>query len=392
MRFDVLRQTDGPSGDSGHSRPRVAMLAPYVPYPSFGDACSRKGGVERYVTEIAQHMNGNGYEIVLVTPCDGGNGAHRSSDPSVVHIPRLGMFFSTPVFSPHHLLRCVSDFDIVHTQGTFPILSDFSPLLAKLKRVPSVITYHFDPSPPGACGEVIARLYKLTLAKFIRQHDRFIFATKSYRDNARLFDGIAEDRVRYVPYGVDTDYFVPDTTVPVKDRFLFVGRFVPYKAIPILLKAMALVNKELPNHELCLVGGGPLEKSIREMAKRLGVNARFVGQVSDDQLRSFYRSSIATVLSSHDKQEAYGLVLTESLSCGTPVVAADIPGVREAAMNGGKLVEPKSSESLASAMIEAAESVPSPSEKMRLHSRMESAYSWRTTAKSTASVYDELLA
>ena len=376
---------------SDHSLSRVAMLAPYVPYPAFGDASSRKGGVERYVTELARNMNGNGYEVVLIAPRDGGNGPLSHCESSVRYLPRMGMFFSTPVFSPHHLLRSVQDFDIVHTQGTFPILSDFCPLLSKLKQLPSVITYHFEPSPPGSCGDIVGRIYGLTLARFMRQHDRFIFSTKSYRENARLFDGVAENRVRYVPLGVDTDHFVPDLSVPVENKFLFVGRFVPYKAIPILLRAMAIVNEELPDHELCLVGDGPLEQSMREMAKRLDVNAKFVGKVSDEQLLDYYRSSIATVLSSYDKQEAYGLVLAESLSCGTPVIASDIPGVREAASNGGVLVKPQSPESLASAMMEAAESTPSSSERLRLHRYMDAMHSWRSVAEKTAAVYDELV-
>lgn len=375
------------------SRPRVAILAPYVSYPTFGDASSRKGGVERYVTELARQLSALGFRTTLIAPLDGDKGA-KSTD-LVTYIPRTGMFFSTPVFNPLHLAKAVRGFDLLHTQGTFPLISDLNPILAKLQGAPSVITYHFEPSPPGSFGDGIARAYAATLAKIIRRHDRIIFSSRSYRDSASLFEREQneelEDRIRYVPMGVDTDFFVPDASVPVEDRFLFVGRFVPYKDLPLLMRAMAIVNKELPDHELCAVGTGPLESEIKAMAKKLDINVVFKGKVGDEELRRLYQSAIATVLASHDHQEAFGMVLAESMSCGTPVIAADIPGVGDVASVGGTVVQPRSEQALAEAMIAAAEGKTSPSQRQGLHEKIENTYSWKKVAERTAEVYRELI-
>ncbi|MGB2581321.1 MAG: glycosyltransferase [Thermoplasmata archaeon] len=110
-----------------------------------------------------------------------------------------------------------------------------------------------------------------------------------------------------------------------------------------------------------------------------------------DHLLRLYRSSLATVLSSHDSQEAFGMVLLESMSCGTRVIAADIPGVREVASVGGTVVEPNSESALADAMIESAETSVSNAEMGELHRRIDEAYSWNSVAAMTSSVYRELL-
>ena len=342
------------------------------------------------MTALASELAALGVDVTVVAPADK-PGTYQVDGYRLKHFRRLAVWGGTPIFNPLVFLRRAKEFDLIHSQATYPLLSDMSPFIAKLIGVPSVVTFHFEPTPTTPKMRLIAGIYFSTLERLILLNDRVIFSTESYRRRTRLFGPDAEPRIRYIPMGVDTGFFAPGKTVRREKRFLFVGRLVPYKDIPLLLRAFSQVRKALPDYELCIVGEGPLELELKAAASAIG-GVRFLGKISDEDLRDLYRSSVATVLSSHDKQEAFGMTLLESMACGTPPIATDIPGVREVAALGGMVVAPESEEALAQAMIEAAEaSGQDITRAMELHSRVEESYSWRAVASKTRDLYAELL-
>ena len=69
-------------------------------------------------------------------------------------------------------------------------------------------------------------------------------------------------------------------------------------------------------------------KNYRKKAEAITALESKYKNLSDEELKNEYQRSILTVLPSTDKAEAFGLVLTESMACGTPVIASDLPGVR----------------------------------------------------------------
>jgi len=370
---------------------RIALLAPFFPRssPSDGDQL-KKGGVERYVAELASALPEFGFDVTVIAPSEE-TGIVKGDDFTTVYIGRMGVVFGSPIFNPIALLRELKDIRLVHSQATYPILSDLPPLFARLEGVPSVVTYHFEPFPPSPIGLALGNIYLGSFAKMIRTYDRVIFSSRTYWENSRLASHYSASNVRLVPMGVDTDFFVPGTDARREKRFLFVGRLVPYKDIPLLLRAMRIVNDTLPEFELAIVGTGPLNDELVTMARDLKVRADFRGRVDDESLRRLYQTATATVLASHNRQEAFGMALLESMSCGTPVIAADIPGVREVASLSGKPVKPRSAEALAEAMIGAARDVLTSSRSNELRDRVVKSYSWKRVAERTASVYEELL-
>ena len=370
--------------------PRVAIIAPYLSSPDTKDADVRIGGVERYVTELAKALSGIQRDVTLITPSKA-TGRSRLGQIPVIQIKRTGIVQGAPLFNPLDLLSVIKGFDIVHTQATYPLFSDQNPVLARVRDIPSVVTYHFEPTPTSSLGRIAGGLYEATLARMTRWSDRIILSTESYKRSTRLLKSGFDEKIRYVPMGVDTGFFAPDPSLRTEPRFLFVGRLVPYKDIPLLIKAMEIVNRTLPSHELAIVGTGELEDSLKAVARESAAKVRFLGRVDDAELLRLYRTSTAMVLASHDHQEAFGMTLVESMSCGTPVIAARIPGVMDVASVGGTVVDPESADALAEAMIAAASSTHGPEEKVRLHSIVEDRFSWRSVASRTSSVYDELL-
>lgn len=373
------------------THPRIALITSLYPLPAVADRYDhRKGGVERYVHELAKALRALGFDVVIVAPGER-SGRMDIGGIDIVNFPRSGLMFETPLFNPLRMFSAVGKCDLIHAQGVYPLVSDLTAVLGIMRDTPTVMTYHFDPVSASPLGRATAAAYRATLGRLVGLHDRVILGTESYIQNARFIKRLPRSRIRIIPMGVDTSYFVPDARVMTERRFLFVGRLVHFKGIHTLIRAMAIVNRTLPDYELAIVGTGELEESLRQEAARTGANARLLGKVSDEDLLHLYRTSVATVLASDKRQESFGMTLIESMSCGTPVVATDIPGVREVGRISGILAKPGSEESLASAMLEAAKVMLAPAEKADLHSLIESRFSWSHVAEKTADVYRELL-
>jgi glycosyltransferase involved in cell wall biosynthesis len=142
---------------------------------------------------------------------------------------------------------------------------------------------------------------------------------------------------------VDTQFFEP----ALRDRsgFVYVGRLTGYKRPEVVVRAFA----GLP-HELTVVGDGPLQKRMREIATP---NVRFARAVSPEQLREFYRTSIAMVFPAN---EDFGIAMAEAQACGTPVIGLAAGGALDIVEHGktGWLVDRQDLSAVREAVIEAA--------------------------------------
>jgi D-inositol-3-phosphate glycosyltransferase len=112
---------------------------------------------------------------------------------------------------------------------------------------------------------------------------------------------------------------------------LFVGRIDPLKGADRLLETMPYLG-DFPGLRLVLIGGDvssriELEK-LQKLAAGLGIQDRvtFQGTVAQTELPCFYSAADVCVVPSY--YESFGLVALEALACGTPVVAADVGGVK----------------------------------------------------------------
>ena len=153
-------------------------------------------------------------------------------------------------------------------------------------------------------------------------------------------------RIDVVYGGIDPSRLTPGTAPKPAGRVLFVGRVLPHKGVDYLIEAI-----EPP---LCLTVAG--RHYLDSYAQRLralaaGRRVRFLADVSDEQLVDLYRSAMVTVLPSvyttsdgarSDVPELLGLVVLESLACGTPVVVSEVASLPELVEDGvtGFIVPP----------------------------------------------------
>lgn len=150
--------------------------------------------------------------------------------------------------------------------------------------------------------------------------------------------GVPAERVHVVRNGVDATRFVPGDREAARRRLgldphapalLFVGRMAPVKGLDVLLDAYAASRPDETGATLFLVGDGPLRQDLADRAARLGVEdrVRFVGNVTHDELATWYQAADLTVLTSCS--EGSPNVLLESIACGTPFIASDVGGIPE---------------------------------------------------------------
>jgi glycosyltransferase involved in cell wall biosynthesis len=128
-------------------------------------------------------------------------------------------------------------------------------------------------------------------------------------------------------FGVDEDHFSPLLGVDkTAESFTvgYAGRLVPEKGVDVLLKAFS----QLPcSARLVIVGSGPAEAALRNLARSLGIAERvtFRAPIPSTQMPDFYRSLDVFVLPSRTQpnwKEQFGRVLIEAMACGVPVVTS----------------------------------------------------------------------
>ncbi|MGD0177145.1 MAG: glycosyltransferase family 4 protein [Candidatus Bathyarchaeia archaeon] len=166
--------------------------------------------------------------------------------------------------------------------------------------------------------------------------------------------GIPLERIRVVPLGVRTDLFHPSSQ-PSKSSILWAGRFVREKGLEDLVLAAGLVKKLRPDLKFILVGDGPEKSMIVSKIRHLNLTdtVSTVGSESQEFVADQLRKCLCLVLPS--RREGLPRILLETMSCGKPIIASDLPSIREMTAGAAILVPPNSPEALSKAILRIAE-------------------------------------
>jgi glycosyltransferase involved in cell wall biosynthesis len=308
------------------------------------------GGVETHVATLSAELVRRGHDVTVVT---------SRADPAVperedlggIHIRRVkarAVWLRTPIAPATKGVLASMDADVVHAHSPPPLTSYYAARASSRRRVPFVLTCHCDIEVPSLFGPLVESVYRHTLEySTIRRADRIIVTTATYAATSRAVWAYnpavipnAVDLQRYHP-GIEGDAIRARHGIREgQSVVLFVGRMVAHKGIENLLEAA----RSVAYAKFLLVGGGPELEPLRRLAARLGVAERvtFTGQVSREDLPSYFAACDVFVLPSVSRLEAFGIVALEAMASGKPVVVSDIPGVREVIVDGkeGLLADP----------------------------------------------------
>ncbi len=223
------------------------------------------------------------------------------------------------------------------------------------KRVILLSDAKFDDRPRAATFEFAKRLalsgYDGAIVASARSMDYLRFLGFRKRPLFPGCDGLALERIRE-----DARTAAIDDPEFVDRDFVFIGRFIAVKNLPLLIEAYAryaaLVGPRA--RRLRLIGSGPLEAELRRQVAALNLEQRvvFAGYRSGPDLAGLLGSSLALVLTSYS--ETWGMVVNEALALELPVLVTAAPGARDVLVRNlanGYVVENGSREGLAQAML-----------------------------------------
>jgi glycosyltransferase involved in cell wall biosynthesis len=247
-------------------------------------------------------------------------------------------------------------------------------------RCPQVVTLH-DLVPLKRPSEYLRTGLRFRLRYLaVQRAARVIVPTHAVAADAAEHLGLSEERMAVIPKAAAT-VMHPRPAAEVSavrkryglpaDYLLWVGGMEfpdPRKRVA----ELAAAKRDLP-----LVLAGPARPWAHELGERCGVT--LTGAVSDDELAALYTGARALVFPSDD--EGFGLPPVEALACGTPVVACDVPALREVLGERATFVEPGDLDGLVARASTASKPAPAPP-----------SWTWEDAARATWTVYREAAA
>lgn len=241
-------------------------------------------------------------------------------------------------------------FDVVHTHFAYAALGPLAAVPRGTAHVRSFYgpwdeegwvedSQHF----AGPIGRLKARLKRRLRrqveAVSLRRSRRVVVLSEQSRGEVRAF-GYPDGRIRRAPGGVDVERFTPAADRQAvrralglpEDRCLLlsVRRLAPRMGLENLIRAMPAVAARRPDVLLLIGGKGPEREHLQQLigVLRLDNHVRLVGFIPDDRLAGYYQASDLFVLPTL-ALEGFGLVTTESLACGVPVLGTPVGATPE---------------------------------------------------------------
>jgi glycosyltransferase involved in cell wall biosynthesis len=333
-------------------------------------------GLTIYAERLARALVNRGHRLtVLTSRYDLSLPAREDQDGVQVIRPHVLMHISKGVLMPTMFYWAwvnIRHADVVHLH--LPQLdAAYIALISRLVNKPVVLTYHCDLLlPSGFIHSIANQVSHLANKISLGLANQIVVNTMDYAGESSFLRTYLK-KIRAIPTPVelvhptqvDMETMKEKANLRSGERIIgMVARLAAEKGVEFLVEAMTEILKKHPTARVLHVGQyqnvmGEEEYTakLQPMIKALGDRWTFLGILSPSELAAFYRLCEVTVLPSTNSTESFGIVQVESMSCGTPVVASDIPGVRiPIKMTGmGKLAPPANAQALAESICEVLE-------------------------------------
>lgn len=241
-------------------------------------------------------------------------------------------------------------FDIVHTHFAYAALG---PLRAVPRGTPRLRSFYGPWDAEGWIADAGKRQQRLGMLKervkrtlrhtveganLKRGHGVVVLSEHSRREVISF--GYPDKDIRLIPGGADVDRFIPAESraearralgLPVgRTLLLSVRRLAPRMGLDNLIKAMPAIVAKRPDALLLIGGKGPEREHLERLTARnnLQNNVRLLGFIADDELAGYYQAADLFILPTL-ALEGFGLVTTEALACGTPVIGTPVGATPE---------------------------------------------------------------
>ncbi len=316
-----------------------------------------RGGVEKVMLDLTTGLSARGISCDMLCAATRGSYTIRLNDRARIIAVRSLANVKATMMSPAmivRLRRICRQYDIIHIHHPDPMAA----LALRLSGFKGKVVLHWH-------SDILRQRQLLRLIKprqtwLLKRADVIVTTSPPYLEQSPWLAPY-RDKCQCVPIGIlpvdDADQRAIDKlrkSVGGRKVVFSMGRLVGYKGFEYLIDAAAL----LPDDHIVVIGGtGPLRDQLQARIEAAGLTekVRLLGFVPEEALPVYYRAASLFCMSSVERTEAFGVVLIEAMSCGTPIVATRIPGSGVPWVNAdgisGRNAEPRDARSLAEAIM-----------------------------------------
>jgi glycosyltransferase involved in cell wall biosynthesis len=299
------------------------------------------GGAERVMANMAEALADLGHRVTVISSASAEDGIKATADPfgagaQAENLRVIRLYYSgrKVVGTFGYMWRlcrwiCRNRPDVVYVS-----MLKQDALAAAWASSRCKIPILLRPEGAGLTGDMAwqKRHWMGRLVRFFcRKADGLVALSPAIRQEL-LAAGYAEGRISEIANGVaipQEKWRAPALPCPLA---VFVGRLAQEKGLDTLVRAWVMVVKQLPDARLRLIGAGPMESRLGQLADELSVlqSIEFAGARSD--VEAELRGASCFVLPS--REEGLSMALLEAMALGMPVVVTDIPGNRTLVSDG----------------------------------------------------------
>ncbi|MFH1849754.1 MAG: glycosyltransferase family 4 protein [archaeon] len=259
------------------------------------------------------------------------------------------------------------------------------------KKIPTIVTQH----------HLRTNYLRIVQMAVLKRMDRIITVSPDVRE-VLIKEGISNDRVRFIPNGVDTEVYAPGNKpdyllkrYQLKSEDFVVGTICGLekrKRVDLLIKAISKLDH--PKLKLFIGGRGDSYDDLLNLAKRLGVSKKviFGNFIKKDELRDHY--NLFDVYALPSDLEAMPLAILEAMACGKPAIGTKVGAIplEISHRENGYIIEKGDLNSLVNHVKEML-SDPGLTQEMGRNSlkRVKEKFNWDHCAKQTYEVIRELV-
>jgi glycosyltransferase involved in cell wall biosynthesis len=296
------------------------------------------GGIETHVHEVARRFSGlDGFDITVLATDRTRRMPRREVLEGITVLrvpawPRGRDYYLAPGIAA--VVGQRDRWDLVHCQGIHTPVPVLAMLAARRVGIPYVVTFHTGGHSLRHRNAMRSTQWRLT-GRLLRNAVSLVgvsrFEAESLSEQARL-----RGKPITVIRNGGTLPPTPARTAAVPGRIVSSGRLERYKGHHRVIEALPHVMRDVPDAHLLVLGTGPYEAKLRELARRLGVLDRVTimhlpPADREAMARVLAESSVVAALSDY---EAHPVAVMEALSVGRPVVGYDIAGIGELVSEG----------------------------------------------------------
>jgi len=400
------------------------MNQPHLAYISFDTVPAPKGAAI-HIVAFARNLASAFGEIQLVTVSPNSEVTDSQDfSPGVVQttLPAVGDTLIHRVLYFRAMLESWwkgRQFDVIHLRSIyegFPIAVNKEKLckclIFEVNGLPSIeLKYRYP-----AVADDRELLHKLRVQEKICLDAADLIVTPSTvtRDYLQT-RGVESEKIRVIPNGVDLSIFTysarqegiddsisNSTPIPNCFRLLYFGTLSAWQGVNLAIEALALANHDLPT-ELIIIGQGRSQQlvALRKLAQKLNVQEQLtiLETMSQVQLLQHIHQADAIVapLTPNDRNLVQGccpLKVLEAMATGTPVIASDMPVVRELGTDGEHflLVKPGSAKAIKDAVLRLIQEPElAPHLAIAARKRIEKYYTWQQAGAALVEAYKSLM-